>query len=33
MLTQKKKEFWLGFVAGLIVTGMIGAILLAIFLL
>lgn len=31
MLTQKQKEFWLGFIVGLIVTGVIGAVLLTIF--
>ena len=32
-VTQKKKEFWIGFAAGGIATGVIGVILLAILLL
>lgn len=30
-LTQAKKEFWIGFIAGLVVTGILGAALLVVF--
>lgn len=32
-MTQKQKEFWLGFIAGLVATGIPAAVLLTIFLL